>query len=60
MIEKQRKPEVASSMAMALAMDAGDSGLGPEAFVKLGIQPKSVRTYIADVAQTLIAPEPSN
>ena len=50
---RRAKPEVASSMAMALAMDASDSGLGPKAFVELGIQPKSVRTYIADVAQTL-------
>jgi uncharacterized protein YbjT (DUF2867 family) len=49
---RQVKPELASSMAMGLAMDRADSGLGPQAFELLGIQPKSVRTYIAELAPT--------
>ncbi len=53
LILRRAKPELASSMAMGLAMDCADSGLGPEAFAELGIQPKSVRTYIAEVAPTL-------
>lgn len=52
---KRAKPELASSMAMGLAMDAADSGLGPQAFTELGIEPKSVRTYIAEVAPALTA-----
>ena len=50
---RRAKPELASSMAMGLAMDTSDSGLGPQAFAELGIQPKSVRTYIAEVGPTL-------
>jgi uncharacterized protein YbjT (DUF2867 family) len=51
---RRARPELASSMAMGLAMDRADSGLGPQAFGDLGIQPRSVRTYIAEVASTLI------
>lgn len=40
------RPELASSMAMSLAMDETDSGLGPAAFVALGIAPLSVMSYI--------------
>ena len=50
---RRAKPELASSMAMGLAMDSADSGLGPQAFTELGIEPRSVRTYIAEVAPTL-------
>jgi len=53
LILRRAKPELASSMAMGMAMDSADSGLGPEAFAELGIQPKSVRTYIAEVGPTL-------
>ncbi len=53
LVLRRAKPELASSMAMGLAMDSADSTLGPQAFAELGIQPKSVRTYIAEVAPTL-------
>lgn len=53
LVLRRAKPELASSMAMGLAMDTADSGLGPEAFTALGLEPKSVRTYIAEVAPTL-------
>jgi NADH dehydrogenase len=43
---RRARPELASSMAMSLAMDEADSGLGPAAFVALGITPLSVVAYI--------------
>ena len=49
---RRAKPELASSMAMGLAMDSADSELGPQAFADLGIQPRPVRTYIGEVAST--------
>jgi uncharacterized protein YbjT (DUF2867 family) len=53
LVLRRAKPELASSMAMGLAMDTADSGLGPQAFAELGIEPRSVQTYIAEVAPTL-------
>jgi uncharacterized protein YbjT (DUF2867 family) len=52
---RRARPELASSMAMGLAMDTADSGLGPKVFTDLGIQPRSVRAYIAEVAPRLRA-----
>ena len=50
------KPELASSMAMGLAMDSADSDLGPQLFDELGIAPRPVAAYIAELATTLRAP----
>jgi hypothetical protein len=48
---KRARPEMASSMAMGLEMDRNDSSLGPETFHELGIDPKPVRQYIAEMAK---------
>ena len=47
------RPELASSMAMGLAMDQRDSGLGPEAFKRLGIRPRPVSEHIEAVAREI-------
>jgi uncharacterized protein YbjT (DUF2867 family) len=45
------RPATASVMGMALAVDRADSGLGPDMFRELGISPRPVSTYIAEVAK---------
>jgi uncharacterized protein YbjT (DUF2867 family) len=47
------RPELASSMAMAYAMDSRDSGLGPATFEKLGITPRPVSAYIETLASQM-------
>ncbi len=44
------KPEIASIMGMALAGDTADTPVGDGEFPGLGIQPRSARAYIAEVA----------
>jgi uncharacterized protein YbjT (DUF2867 family) len=45
------RPAMASVMGMALASDRADTGLGPETFHELGIDPRPVSAYIAEVAK---------
>lgn len=49
------RPELASSMAMGLAMDRQDSSLGPAAFAELGISPRPVSEYIRAHAARIAA-----
>jgi uncharacterized protein YbjT (DUF2867 family) len=51
-VMRRFRPAMASVMGMALATDLADSGLGPEAFHELGINPRPVSAYIAEVART--------
>lgn len=47
------RPELASSMAMAHAMDSRDSGLGPATLEQLGITPRPVSAYIELLASQM-------